>query len=111
MTLANRARDEIFNRGHVHPPGYRMSGAPDVALLPTACSALLDDEALHGAAEGAAFVGKPRHRKARAVGADRGAAVEQDPFSHRLPRHAHGEIGVDEGPLPEIERGRRAVAE
>jgi len=45
---------------------------------------LLDDETLHGAAEIAVLVRQPRRGEARAVGADQGFAIEQNPFSHRL---------------------------
>ena len=65
---------------------------------------LLDDETLHGAAEIAVLVRQPRRGEARAVGADQGFAIEQNPFSHRLARKTDGEIGVDEGPFPEIQR-------
>jgi hypothetical protein len=38
---------------------------------------LLDDEALHGAAEITASIRQPRHRKAGALGADPGFRIEQ----------------------------------
>ena len=68
-------------------------------------------QTLDGAAEIAALVGKPRHRKARAVGTDPGFRIEQDPLSLRLPRKIHGQVGVEESPLAEIQHRRGAVAE
>src|SRR4051812_38710518 len=65
---------------------------------------LLDDEALHRAAEVTLPVRKPRHRKPRAIRTDPGFAVEQDPLADRLARKIHGEVSVDVGPGPEIER-------
>src|SRR5258707_337129 len=73
--------------------------------------ALLDDEALHGAAEITALVRQPRRGEARTVGADQGFAIEQNPLAHRLARQTDGEIGIDKGPFPEIQRGRSTVAE
>ena len=60
---------------------------------------LLDHEALHGAAEIASDIGKPRHGEAGAIGTDPGFRVEQNPLADRLPRKADGEVGIDEGPF------------
>jgi hypothetical protein len=71
----------------------------------TACRSLslLDHKALDGAAEIAALVRQPRHGKAGAIGTDPGFRIEQHPFADRLPRKTDGEIGIDEGPLLEVE--------
>ena len=67
------------------------------------CLALLDDEALDGAAEIAAFVGKPRCGDARAIRPDPGFSIEQDPRPDRLPRKIHGEVGIDERPFAKVQ--------
>src|SRR6266480_8035472 len=82
-----------------------------VPTFPDHALPLLDHEALNRAAKIAFDVGQPRHRKTGAIAADPGFRVEQDPFTDRLPRHADGEVGIDKGPLPEIEHSGSAVAE
>ena len=74
-------------------------------------SSLVDHEALHGAPEITLSIGKTRHRQAGALGADPAFGIEQDPLAERLARHADGEVGVEEGPVPEIQRGRGTVGE
>src|ERR1700753_4363802 len=73
--------------------------------------ALLDDEALHGAAEIALHIGQPRHRKPGTVRTDPGFRIEQNPFADRLARHADREVGIEKGPLLKIQHRRGAVAE
>src|SRR5689334_10104457 len=79
--------------------GRAVERGEEAARLP-----LLDDEALRAAAEIAVRVGKPRCREPGAVGADPGYGIEQNPFAHRLARHADGEVGVEEGPLRPVQR-------
>src|SRR5215213_2116680 len=74
-------------------------------------SALLDHQALNGAAEIAALIGEPRHGQPRTVRTDPGFGIEQDPVAGRLARKIHGEIGVEKGPGVKIQHGRSAVAE
>ena len=69
--------------------------------------ALLNDEALHGARNSRA-VRQPRRGEARAVGADQGFLVEQI-HSPTAGAPDDGEIGIDKGPFPEIQRGRSTV--
>ena len=61
--------------------------------------ALLEQHALHGAAEVAVAVGKSRGGDADRIGAGPGLGVEQDPFADRLARQAERQVAVDEGPL------------
>src|ERR1700740_1945031 len=72
---------------------------------------LLDDEALDGAAEIAPDVGQPRHGEARAIRTDPGFRIEQNPLTCRRTGKTDREVGIDEGPLPEIKHGGGAVAE
>src|SRR3954452_6027511 len=69
---------------------------------------LLDHEALHHATEIAASVGEARHRQPGALRPDPALGIEQDPLADRLAREIDTEIGIDEGPLPKVERCRRA---
>src|SRR5689334_3680646 len=67
-------------------------------------SSLFDHKALRAAAEIALHIGKPRHGEARAIAADPGYGVEQNPFADRLARHVDAEIGVEEGPFLPVQR-------
>jgi hypothetical protein len=84
----------------------RLSGTNPHCYL-----SFLDNKALHDATEIAADIGQPRHRKARAIRADPGIRVDQYPITDRLAGKTHGEVGIEKGPLPEIQHGRGAVAE
>src|SRR3984885_11299006 len=74
-------------------------------------SSLLDHETLDRASEIAAAVRQPRRGETRAIRSDPGFRIEQNPFADRLPGKTDGEVGLDEGPLPKIQRRGGAVAE
>src|ERR1700686_3541730 len=99
----------LFLNAYLPQPIYRRASGQDPTVEPFLPR--LDHEALHGAAEIAAGVGEPGRGEAGAVGTDLRFRVDQNPLTKRLPREADREVGVDEGPLPEIQCGRGAVAE
>src|SRR4051812_2631039 len=68
-----------------------------------------DDETLGHLTEITALIGETCRRESSAVGPDPACCVEQDPLADRLARHVHGEIGVDERIVVEIQRRRGAV--
>ena len=105
ITMDDVANYERLN-GPVPQGAIVLVRSVDQSRRPT-----LDHEALHGTTEIALPISQSRHGEARAVRADPAFRIQQDPFADRLARHADGEIGVEEDPVPEIERGRGAVAE